>query len=89
MGFLTRKKRFTPTKVAEVRAMRPSTNPEGTQYEARLRISLEDGQDLDLIFDMHQLKILSVNAYQVAKMMNIEVTNPIAEKAAIWWGMGN
>lgn len=88
MGFLNRKKSFIPTKVKEVRAMRPLIGADN-QYEARMRIELEDGQKLDLIFDTRQMKILGVNAYQVCDMLGIQVSNPIAEKAAIWWGMGN
>lgn len=87
MGFLDRKKSFIPTKVEEVRAMRPLVG-EDNQYEARMRIKLADGQKLDLIFDTRQMKILGVNTYMVCDMLGIQVNNPIADKAATWWGMG-
>ena len=87
MGFLGRKKKFTPVRVKEVRALRPSVNMADDRYEAHMRIMLEDGQNLDLIMDVAQLKILSVNCFTIAKTFNIDVDNPIADHAATWWGM--
>lgn len=87
MGFLNRHKKFTPVRVKEVRAIRPVSDLENDEYRADMRIVLEDGQMLDLQMDIKQLKILAINSFQVAKMFNIEVSNPIADKAATWWGM--